>query len=1200
MRRSLIAAFAALVMVGSGVTPALATSAPALDLDTGATQQASKENPNKIDIMGMWAHPDDDAGFNTPCGIWAELEGLKCGIIMVTRGEGGSNSVGSEAGPDLGLRRENEDRLSHKVVGTTDIFNLDRVDFFYNTSAPLTAQAWDQEETLRRAVRVVRETQPEIMTSWTPSLAAGHGNHQDAARLMRETVQAAADPTMFPEQLTGPNALETWQVKRTLEDYWGFLTGAANPTTQKSQDCMAPSTQLPTSAYPLVGLWTGYESPDTWSEGNVQGQPAGSHKTWAQVGAEGAAVHATQARVMKKDVANPSCKVWTMSWSMSPFQPESKALGKNDRSALYGAAIDDPGGFPAGSTFYATPETFRVGQGQTFEVTAKIAASKGTLPDGAVSLEVPDGWTVSGPQSVTRISTKVQQRTFTVTAAADADLKETRLSLHFKGGGKKAYNETTVLPTPAVEGQFARWGNTAEYDQWTSEHQVYSGGVSPALDRIGAGESMTLPVEVTNRSTEPASGQAKLTMPEDGSIVAEDDTLDFTDLAPGATEKLDFTITHTDPTAAGGTNATIKLDTTSGSIASTENLNLYVVPTAVIPELSEAPALDGDDSVYGDALDISRKWEGEDCKSAADCGAGSEAKVGWYGDDLYVWAKVIDDTASSAATPDRCFGHWLVDSLEILLDPSGRSDDTSTTFKLGVFPFTDDADDYNGNGVNGPCWSRDADNHQGFSTGPLADKVVDAPNAPGVEVFASAEHPDGKYVDGQWLVEVKIPLKDLPAEVGPTSDAPTGDLDTNKVDPRYVGMNLTPYDSDTQDFIGQTRLAWSPFGSQQSEPYRWGHAYLDGYQGNGLSDEADKALIPQTALQSYASPETIYQSAARGVTIAGLNPSDAVSISGGTVTSKSIDLAVKAKGSANGTLRAYVWKGDPSYVPVWTSSCAGDIYGVNVCSAEDGKARSWSTAGMGGHVLASASGPVSAGKLSIPLSADAIAKLGTDVQVLVSYATDGVTSATGGVDAWAIPLKKAVAAATSATVGKIVYNSNGKVTVTVKAKGTSAKPSGTAKVTINGKSYSGKVAAGKMTFKPSKLIPVGSRAKVTFTSSDRNHFANSSTTVKLSVAKAAPKVAAKLAKSKVNTSAHAKVGVSVTIPGKLHAKAAKFTVKVYDGAKRVGAATLNSSGKAKVTLPKLKKGTHKITVKVLSTKNTKSASSKTLKLKVVR
>ena len=93
-------------------------------------------------------------------------------------------------------------------------------------------------------------------------------------------------------------------------------------------------------------------------------------------------------------------------------------------------------------------------------------------------------------------------------------------------------------------------------------------------------------------------------------------------------------------------------------------------------------------------------------------------------------------------TPQECVAHWLADSTEILIDPRGNSSqtnfDTGTTFKLGVFPFTNDPSNFNGNGVNGPCWERDADNHQGFSTGPLAATVDAAPNAPGVQVVSTA------------------------------------------------------------------------------------------------------------------------------------------------------------------------------------------------------------------------------------------------------------------------------------------------------------------------------------------------------------------------------------------------------------------------------------------------------------------------------
>ena len=90
--------------------------------------------------------------------------------------------------------------------GTIDIFNIDSVDFFYNQTAPLTQYFWGTE-TLRRITRIIRMTQPDVYIGFTPSLAAGHGNHQMAGRYIWEGMKAAADPAMFPEQLTGPNAL---------------------------------------------------------------------------------------------------------------------------------------------------------------------------------------------------------------------------------------------------------------------------------------------------------------------------------------------------------------------------------------------------------------------------------------------------------------------------------------------------------------------------------------------------------------------------------------------------------------------------------------------------------------------------------------------------------------------------------------------------------------------------------------------------------------------------------------------------------------------------------------------------------------------------------------------------------------------------------------------------------------------------------
>jgi LmbE family N-acetylglucosaminyl deacetylase len=129
----------------------------------------------KINVMGEWAHPDDDTSIVGPCGVWHDKFGVRCGIIMITRGEGGGNAVGTEIGPALGLRRENEDRSAHFRSGTVDIFNIDKVDFFFNQSAPETQFFWGHDDTLRRVTRVIRMTQPDVYIGFTPTLAAGHG-----------------------------------------------------------------------------------------------------------------------------------------------------------------------------------------------------------------------------------------------------------------------------------------------------------------------------------------------------------------------------------------------------------------------------------------------------------------------------------------------------------------------------------------------------------------------------------------------------------------------------------------------------------------------------------------------------------------------------------------------------------------------------------------------------------------------------------------------------------------------------------------------------------------------------------------------------------------------------------------------------------------------------------------------------------------
>lgn len=290
-----VSVVAAVILTLGAVAPTSLIYVNTAPVQANSPQVPAPTNPHKINVLGEWAHPDDDTSIIDACGVWHQRYGIRCGIIQATRGEGGGNAIGPETATALGLRRENEDRAAHYRSGTVDIFYLDRVDFSYNQSAPLTQSFWGHDETLRRVTRIIRETQPDIYLGFTPTLAAGRGNHQEAGRLIWEGVQAAADPTVFSDQLSGPNALTTWQIKKVISG--GNTAGSGGSTT--TANCTTGFIPAAGVLNPVGGVWTGYHSPYRWPAGNIQAVAAGTLKTWAQVGAEGTLAYPTQSRTMR-------------------------------------------------------------------------------------------------------------------------------------------------------------------------------------------------------------------------------------------------------------------------------------------------------------------------------------------------------------------------------------------------------------------------------------------------------------------------------------------------------------------------------------------------------------------------------------------------------------------------------------------------------------------------------------------------------------------------------------------------------------------------------------------------------------------------------------------------------------------------------------------------------------------------------------
>jgi hypothetical protein len=299
-------------------------------------------------------------------------------------------------------------------------------------------------------------------------------------------------------------------------------------------------------------------------------------------------------------------------------------------------------------------------------------------------------------------------------------------------------------------------------------------------------------------------------------------------------------VTNSDPslkTSDEGGDYDFRIVTIAGGVRSTAPAALNLVPITTVPRASAAPAVDAVEApgeYAGPALDLSWLWEGDEPTSPAD--ASGTGKATWLDDALYLLVNVVDDELGTVLPTSDAKRHWRTDSVEVAIDPRGDSENTSTTFKVGVFPTTREG---------GPAAYRDADNRQG----PVAQ------TAPG---FAVASRLRERPYSG-YTLELRIPFADLPAAVRPGR----------------TGLNVFIYDSDTRDKTGQTRLGWSTWGGVQGDPYRWGRAHFDDYTAPvGLPAEPRPAVFPREAALSVDSPQSIAQAAEDGVALAGGRQAD--------------------------------------------------------------------------------------------------------------------------------------------------------------------------------------------------------------------------------------------------------------------------------------------------------------------------------------
>ncbi len=191
------------------VLPVLSGSPQVMGQSLADTIEAINKSRVTTRILFVTAHPDDE---------WSSLltylsRGLDAdvGLLTLTRGQGGQNAIGPEQGGALGVIRT-EELLAADEHYVVHQFFTRAPDFGFSKSADQTMKIWDNIA-LEDMVRAIRTYRPQVVINGWGGVHSGHGQHQASGILTPQAVVAAADPRMFPEQIS--EGLAPWKV--TLE-----------------------------------------------------------------------------------------------------------------------------------------------------------------------------------------------------------------------------------------------------------------------------------------------------------------------------------------------------------------------------------------------------------------------------------------------------------------------------------------------------------------------------------------------------------------------------------------------------------------------------------------------------------------------------------------------------------------------------------------------------------------------------------------------------------------------------------------------------------------------------------------------------------------------------------------------------------------------------------------------------------------------
>ncbi|MGA7796491.1 MAG: PIG-L family deacetylase [Candidatus Acidiferrales bacterium] len=207
---SLLAALCVFAIALTQVSAQQEAPAPGRGQSVADTLESIQKARVVTRVLFTVAHPDDEA--STLLTYLPHALGTDTTLLTLNRGEGGQNAIGPEQGAQLGILRSSELSAAMNVEGPHLYFTR-VVDFGFSKTLEETLEKWQGVE-LEDMVRAIRMLRPQIVINGWGGQKTGHGNHQASGYQTPKAVEAAADPTKYPDQIA--EGLKPWRVETIL------------------------------------------------------------------------------------------------------------------------------------------------------------------------------------------------------------------------------------------------------------------------------------------------------------------------------------------------------------------------------------------------------------------------------------------------------------------------------------------------------------------------------------------------------------------------------------------------------------------------------------------------------------------------------------------------------------------------------------------------------------------------------------------------------------------------------------------------------------------------------------------------------------------------------------------------------------------------------------------------------------------------